>query len=125
MDTGFKNCTCVKDIGVTLQCCKIQGWRVRYSIDYTIFFYFSEYEKIILSIRVGLGRTMPRKTDFQVNFDTNSSIAMHVIAQFEAVNISITPCLRICISTTDYPTHTAFSPSRANFCPLCPISKSR
>ena len=61
---------------------------------------------------------MPRKTDFQVNFDTNSSIAMHVIAQFEAVNISITPCLRICISTTDYPTHTAFSPSPCQFMSL-------
>ena len=50
---------------------------------------------------------------------------MHVIAQFEAVYISITPCLRLCISTTDYPMHTAFSPSRAEFCPLCHISKSR
>ena len=73
----------------------------------------------MLSIRVGLGRTMTRKTDFQVNFDTNPSIAMHVIAQFEAVYIPITPCLRLCISTTDYPTNTAFSPSRAEFCPLC------
>ena len=89
MGTGFKNCTFVKDIGVTLQCCKIQGWRERYSIDYNFFFDFAEYEKIMLSIRVGLGRTMTRKTDFQVNFDTNPSIAMHVIAQFEAVYIPI------------------------------------
>ena len=50
---------------------------------------------------------------------------MHVIAQFEAAYISITLCLRICTLTTDYPTHTAFSPSRAEFCPLCHISKSR
>ena len=39
--TGFKNCTFVKDIAVTLQCCKIQGWREWYSVDYNFSFDFS------------------------------------------------------------------------------------